>query len=176
MADEIKVDICVIGAGSGGLTVAAGASQMGAKVVLIERGPMGGDCLNEGCVPSKSLLAAAHAAQGIRDSGRFGVNGGEPAIDFAAVHGHGRSVIDGIAPHDSVERYEGLGVRVIQAAARFTAPDRVAAGELPPVAERVPAQPSVVVLLGDRTMGRHGGELRMLIGLPRDDPDFGMKH
>ena len=124
----VKVDICVIGAGSGGLSVAAGASQMGAPVALIERGAMGGDCLNYGCVPSKSLLAAAHAAQSIRDSGRFGVNGGAPAIDFAAVHDHVQGVIDGIAPHDSVERYEGLGVRVIQAAARFTAPDRVEAG------------------------------------------------
>ncbi|MEE2980664.1 MAG: FAD-dependent oxidoreductase [Pseudomonadota bacterium] len=125
---DIKVDICVIGAGSGGLSVAAGASQMGARVALVERGAMGGDCLNYGCVPSKSLLAAAHAAQGIRDSGRFGVNGSEPAIDFAAVHDHVQGVIAGIAPLDSVERYEGLGVTVIQAAARFTAPDRVAAG------------------------------------------------
>ncbi|MFP6744060.1 MAG: FAD-dependent oxidoreductase [Alphaproteobacteria bacterium] len=125
---DIKVDICVIGAGSGGLSVAAGASQMGARVALVERGAMGGDCLNYGCVPSKSLLAAAHAAQGIRDSGRFGVNGSEPAIDFAAVHDHVQGVIAGIAPLDSVERYEGLGVTVIQAAARFSAPDRVVAG------------------------------------------------
>ncbi len=129
MADEIKVDICVIGAGSGGLSVAAGASQMGAEVALIERDRMGGDCLNDGCVPSKSLLAAAHAAQRIRESGRFGVNGVEPAIDFAAVHAHVHEVIAGIAPHDSVERFEGLGVRVIKASARFTAPDRVAAGD-----------------------------------------------
>ncbi len=129
MADEIKVDICVIGAGSGGLSVAAGASQMGAGVALIERGRMGGDCLNEGCVPSKSLLAAAHAAQRMRESGRFGVNGAEPAIDFAAVHDHVHEVIAGIAPHDSVERFEGLGVRVIQASARFTGPDRVQAGD-----------------------------------------------
>ena len=129
MSSEIKVDICVIGAGSGGLSVAAGASQMGAGVALIERAKMGGDCLNYGCVPSKSLLAAAHAAQRIRVSGRFGVDGGEPAIDFAAVHRHVHGVIEGIAPHDSVERFEGLGVRVIRASARFTAPDRVAAGD-----------------------------------------------
>ena len=111
---EIKVDICVIGAGSGGLSVAAGASQMGARVALIERGLMGGDCLNYGCVPSKSLVAAAHTAQGIRDSSRFGVTGGEPVIDFAAVHDHVQGVIAGMAPHDSVERYEGLGVHVIR--------------------------------------------------------------
>ena len=116
---EIKVDICVIGAGSGGLSVAAGASQMGAQVALIERGLMGGDCLNYGCVPSKSLLAAAHAAQGIRESGRFGVTGGEPVIDFAAVHDHVQGVIAGIAPHDSVDdqislrpgKYVALSIR-----------------------------------------------------------------
>ena len=61
MTETLNVDICVIGAGSGGLTVAAGAAQMGAMVALVEKGKMGGDCLNYGCVPSKSLLAAAHA-------------------------------------------------------------------------------------------------------------------
>ena len=136
MTADIKVDICVIGAGSGGLSVAAGASQMGAEVALIERGRMGGDCLNYGCVPSKSLIAAGHAAQGIRESGKFGVNGVEPAIDFAAVHDHVQAVIAGIAPHDSVERFEGLGVRVIKASARFTAPDRVVAGDVTVQARR----------------------------------------
>ena len=66
--EQIKADICVIGAGSGGLSVAAGAAQMGAEVVLIERGEMGGDCLNYGCVPSKALIAAAEAAQAQRDA------------------------------------------------------------------------------------------------------------
>ena len=60
--DVLHADICIIGAGSGGLSVAAGAVQMGASVVLIEKGKMGGDCLNTGCVPSKALIAAAHAA------------------------------------------------------------------------------------------------------------------
>jgi pyruvate/2-oxoglutarate dehydrogenase complex dihydrolipoamide dehydrogenase (E3) component len=129
MAERIETDICVIGAGSGGLTVAAGAAQMGAKVVLIEKHKMGGDCLNTGCVPSKSLLAAAHGAQTIRDSGRFGVKGQVPEIDFQAVHDHIHGVIAAIAPNDSVERFEGLGVRVIKAAARFTGPDEVVAGD-----------------------------------------------
>ncbi len=129
MVRELKVDICVIGAGSGGLTVAAGASQMGAETALIEGGRMGGDCLNYGCVPSKSLLAAGHVAERIRHAGRFGVNGVEPTVDFAAVHGHVQDVIAGIAPHDSVERFEGLGVRVVQEYGRFTGPDRVQAGE-----------------------------------------------
>ena len=118
-------DICIIGAGSGGLSVAAGAVQMGASVVLIEKHLMGGDCLNTGCVPSKALLAAAHAAKEVRGSARFGVNGHEPMIDFAKVHAHVHGVITAIAPHDSVERFEGLGVTVIRGAARFTGPEEV---------------------------------------------------
>ena len=128
-ATEIKADICVIGAGSGGLSVAAAASQMGAATVLIEAAKMGGDCLNTGCVPSKSLLAAAHAAQAMRESARFGVNGAVPVVDFARVHDHVHDVIATIAPNDSVERFESLGVRVIEAHGRFIAPNRVAAGD-----------------------------------------------
>lgn len=124
----LQADLCVIGAGSGGLSVAAGAVQMGASVVLVEKHLMGGDCLNTGCVPSKALIAAAHAAAAVRGSGRFGVNGHEPAVDFAKVHKHVHGVIAAIAPHDSVERFEGLGVNVIQAAAQFTGPDEVEAG------------------------------------------------
>lgn len=122
-------DLCVIGAGAGGLTVAAGAAQMGASVVLIEKGVMGGDCLNTGCVPSKSLLAAARAAQDARDAARFGVHAGEPAIDFAAVMDHVQGVIDGIAPTDSQERFESLGVTVLRTEAHFTDPRTVAAGD-----------------------------------------------
>ena len=126
--ETIKTDICVIGGGSGGLSVAAGAQQMGAEVVLIERGEMGGDCLNRGSVPSKAMLAAGHAAQAMRESGRFGVNGQyEPPVDFQKVHDHIHGVIGTIAPHDSVERFEGLGVQVIQASARFLSPDEVEA-------------------------------------------------
>jgi pyruvate/2-oxoglutarate dehydrogenase complex dihydrolipoamide dehydrogenase (E3) component len=124
----IDTDICVIGAGSGGLSVAAGAAQMGASTVLIERGAMGGDCLNYGCVPSKSMIAAGRAADTIRHAGRFGVNGHEPQIDFGRVHDHIHGVIAAIAPNDSVERFEGLGVKVIRASARFTGPDTVEAG------------------------------------------------
>ncbi len=120
MADKTETDICVIGAGSGGLSLAAGAAQMGVKVVLIEKGKMGGDCLNTGCVPSKALIAASHAANLVRHAGRFGINGHEPEIDFLKVHDHVHGVIAAIAPHDSVERFEGLGVDVIQGAARFT--------------------------------------------------------
>ena len=127
MAERLNVDICVIGAGSGGLTVAAGASQMGASTVLLEKGKMGGDCLNYGCVPSKAMIAAGQAAEAIRGARRFGVDAEEPRIDFERVHDHVHGVIAGIAPHDSVERFEGLGVKVIQEAGRFTGPTTVSA-------------------------------------------------
>ncbi|HET8728245.1 MAG TPA: FAD-dependent oxidoreductase, partial [Alphaproteobacteria bacterium] len=129
MVSRIDTDICVIGAGSGGLTVAAGASQMGAPTVLIERGRMGGDCLNYGCVPSKSLLAAGHAARTMRTAGWFGVDGREPTVDFVGVHRHVHGVIDAIRPMDSEERFQGLGVRVIRESARFAGPDRIRAGD-----------------------------------------------
>jgi pyruvate/2-oxoglutarate dehydrogenase complex dihydrolipoamide dehydrogenase (E3) component len=128
MADILTPDLCVIGAGSGGLSVAAGASQMGARVVLIEKGKMGGDCLNYGCVPSKSLIAAAHAADAMRRGDRFGVRGHEPEVDFSKVHDHVKSVIAAIAPNDSVERFESFGVTVIQAEGRFVGANQVEAG------------------------------------------------
>jgi len=127
MSKIIDCDICVIGAGAGGLSVAAGAAQMGARSVLIEKAEMGGDCLNVGCVPSKALLAAAHSAEAVRGSGRFGVNGHEPEIDMLKVRAHVRKVIATIAHHDSQERFEGLGVQVLRGAGRFLQPDLVEA-------------------------------------------------
>jgi pyruvate/2-oxoglutarate dehydrogenase complex dihydrolipoamide dehydrogenase (E3) component len=127
VADRLEVDICVIGAGSGGLSVAAGAAQMGARVALVEKHKMGGDCLNYGCVPSKSLLAAAHAAAAQRQGAPFGVAPREPEVDFAKVHEHVHGVIAAIAPTDSVERFTGLGVTVILGAARFAGPREVVA-------------------------------------------------
>jgi pyruvate/2-oxoglutarate dehydrogenase complex dihydrolipoamide dehydrogenase (E3) component len=114
----LKADLAVIGAGSGGLSVAAGAAQLGLKVVLFERGEMGGDCLNTGCVPSKALISAAKAAHDARHAGRLGVHA-EPTVDFAAVMAHVHGVIETIAPIDSQERFEGLGVTVIRESARF---------------------------------------------------------
>lgn len=125
---DLKPDLCVIGAGSAGLSIAAGAVQMGASVVLIERGEMGGDCLNYGCVPSKALLAAASQAAAMRAGAKFGVAPVEPEVDFEQVMDHVADVIAGIAPHDSQERFEGLGVEVIRAAAKFVGPDAVEAG------------------------------------------------
>ncbi|MGB0939599.1 MAG: dihydrolipoyl dehydrogenase family protein [Candidatus Puniceispirillaceae bacterium] len=129
MTDEIiKTDICIIGGGSGGLSVAAGAAQMGAKTVLFERGEMGGDCLNTGCVPSKALLEAAKIAKiATHGSPSMGITAGDAQIDFAAVKSHIRDVIAGIAPHDSEERFRTLGVNVIKAEASFTSPDSVTA-------------------------------------------------
>ena len=125
---ELKPDICVIGAGSAGLSVAAGAAQLGAETVLIEAGEMGGDCLNYGCVPSKALLAAAHAAVRHRDGAAFGITSNPPAIDRARVMAHVKEVIAAIAPIDSVARFEGLGVTVLRDWARFVDRDTVEAG------------------------------------------------
>ena len=129
MTERIDADVCVIGAGSGGLSIAAGASQLGMKTVLIERGKMGGDCLNYGCVPSKALLAAAKRVKAARFNGAFGLSDTPPSVDFPAVMRHVHEVIAAIAPNDSVERFEGLGVRVIKAEARFAGPREVAAGD-----------------------------------------------
>ncbi|MCA8883215.1 MAG: FAD-dependent oxidoreductase [Rhodobacteraceae bacterium] len=116
--ERITCDLCVIGAGSGGLSVAAGAAQMGADVVLLEGAEMGGDCLNTGCVPSKALLAAAKRAP---------AGGGGPEV-YMAAQDHVAATIAAIAPHDGQERFEGLGVRVIRAYGRFVSAQEVTVG------------------------------------------------
>lgn len=136
MGETLRPDICVIGGGSGGLSVAAGAAAFGVDVVLIERGRMGGDCLNYGCVPSKSLIAAARHAAAIRRAPRFGISAGAPAVDFGAVRAHVRGVVEALAPHDSVARFTALGVRVIEASARFVDPRTVEAGGIRVAARR----------------------------------------
>ncbi|WP_109314365.1 dihydrolipoyl dehydrogenase family protein [Pseudovibrio ascidiaceicola] len=128
-AKTLTPDICVIGAGSGGLSVAAAAAAFGVDVVLIEKGKMGGDCLNYGCVPSKAIIAAGKAAATFRSSEKFGVGAQEPEIDFSKVNDHVHDVIATIAPHDSVERFEGLGVNVLQGAGEFISADTVKVGE-----------------------------------------------
>ena len=115
----ITVDLCILGAGSGGLSVASAASQMGLNVALIEKNKMGGDCLNYGCVPSKSILAAAKCAKIIRDTEPFGIENTEPKVDYTKLRDHIRGVIETIAPHDSVERFTGLGVTVLLGPACF---------------------------------------------------------
>ncbi|KAA0909758.1 dihydrolipoyl dehydrogenase family protein [Aquicoccus porphyridii] len=123
--ERIKADILVIGGGSGGLSVASGAAQMGADVVLLEGHKMGGDCLNYGCVPSKALLA-----MGKRAHAGTGTNHAE-ALD------HVRKVIATIEPHDSVERFEGLGVRVISDYGHFVSPTEVEVGGARITARRI---------------------------------------
>ena len=115
----LKPDICVIGAGSGGLSVAAAAAAFGVPVVLVEKHKMGGDCLNTGCVPSKALLAAAKHAVLAGSAPAFGVRA-NVAVDFIKVRDHVHGVIAAIAPIDSAERFTGLGVRVINGHAAFT--------------------------------------------------------
>ena len=127
--EEVSCDLCVIGAGSGGLSVAAAAAAFGQSVVLLEKHKMGGDCLNYGCVPSKALIAAGKRAHAMRTAAAFGIASVEPQVDRAKVHAHVRKVIAAIAPNDSVERFTGLGVRVIQAAGRFVDRATVVAGE-----------------------------------------------
>ncbi len=126
---QIETDICIIGAGSGGLSLAAGAVQMGARVVLLEGHLMGGDCLNFGCVPSKALIAAGKQAYAMNHGAQFGVKNVEPTVDYAAAKDHVRGVIDHIAPVDSQERFEGFGVHVIREFGKFISPNEVQAGE-----------------------------------------------
>ena len=116
---KIRADLCVIGAGSGGLSIAAGAVQMGASVILIEQSRMGGECLNTGCVPSKALLAAAARGD-----------------DFAAAYDHMRQVIAAIEPHDSAERFRGLGAHVVFGKAQFVAPRFLEVGDTSVTARR----------------------------------------
>ena len=135
--NRLKTDVLVIGAGSGGLSVAAGASQMGADVVLLEGHKMGGDCLNYGCVPSKALIASAKAAYGQRHSQAFGVADAPGRADYAAAKDHVQDVIAQIAPMDSQDRFEGFGVTVIRAFGQFISPTEVQAGDSIITARRV---------------------------------------
>ncbi|MEP4979015.1 FAD-dependent oxidoreductase [Ascidiaceihabitans sp.] len=134
---RIKTDVLVIGAGSGGLSVAAGASQMGASVTLLEGHKMGGDCLNFGCVPSKALIASAKAAYGQAHASPYGVADTDPQVDYAAAKDHVADVIATIAPVDSQERFEGFGVNVIREYGHFISPTEVQAGDTVIKARRV---------------------------------------
>ncbi len=126
---QIKTDILIIGAGSGGLSVAAGAAQMGADVVLLEGHKMGGDCLNYGCIPSKALIASGKAAYAQQHSAQYGVADAAGTVDYAAAKDHVADVIAQIAPVDSQERFEGFGINVIREFGRFISADEVQAGD-----------------------------------------------
>lgn len=137
-------DLIVIGAGSAGLTAAGGAAMFGLKVALIEQGAMGGECLNTGCVPSKALIAAAARAQAGRAGARLGVTLSGMDVDFAGVRAHVDAAIAAIAPHDSQERFEAMGVEVIRAPARFLDGRTVLAGN-----QQLSA-PRIVIATGSR--------------------------
>src|SRR5919197_5250270 len=114
-----RYNLIVLGAGSGGLTVAAGAALIGARVALLEKHRMGGDCLNDGCVPSKALLRAAKVAETVRTAGRYGIQASTPAAHAVKpVMEYVRSARARVAPHDSVERFTDLGVDVRLTAGR----------------------------------------------------------
>jgi pyruvate/2-oxoglutarate dehydrogenase complex dihydrolipoamide dehydrogenase (E3) component len=153
---SIEVDLCVIGAGSGGLSVASGAAQLGLNTVLVERAAMGGDCLNTGCVPSKALLAAGKRAQMHRKDDIKGITPHEPEIDFSAIKDHVFDTIKTIEPNDSPERFRRLGVNVILEEGRFIAPNKLQAGDLVIKARHF------VIATGSRAV------LPPLIGLDKD--------
>ena len=121
-------DVCVIGAGAGGLSVAAAAAAFGVPVVLVEQSRMGGEHLNYGCVPSKALLAAAKRVASLKEFSKFGLTA-EGTVDFAKVRAHMRQVIAALAPTDAAERFTGLGVRVIAGTAQFIDRATVSVGD-----------------------------------------------
>ncbi|MBU1077347.1 MAG: FAD-dependent oxidoreductase, partial [Spirochaetes bacterium] len=121
--------VIVIGAGSGGLVVASGAATFGAKVALIEGDKMGGDCLNTGCVPSKTFLKSAHLAHDINNSAEYGLKSSLGKTDLARVMKRVRSVIEEIEPHDSKPAYEKKGAKVFLAKAQIIDPHTVKAGK-----------------------------------------------
>jgi pyruvate/2-oxoglutarate dehydrogenase complex dihydrolipoamide dehydrogenase (E3) component len=121
-----RYNLVVIGAGTAGLVTAAGAAGLGAKVALVEKHLLGGDCLNVGCVPSKAIIRCSRAAFDVNESGRFGVRGGTSVeTDFAAVMERMRKLRADLSPHDSAQRFAKLGVDVFLGEARFASPDAI---------------------------------------------------
>src|SRR6056297_4211730 len=135
--ERLTCDLLILGAGSGGLSVAAGASQMGADVILLEGHKMGGDCLNYGCVPSKALIASAKSAHAMSHASPYGIADSAPLVDYAAAKDHVSDVIATIEPVDSQERFEGFGVRVVREYGQFVAPMEVEAGPYRITARRI---------------------------------------
>ena len=122
---KYDANLIVIGAGSGGLVSAYIAAAVKAKVILVEHDEMGGDCLNTGCVPSKSLIASAKMFHHIKHCSDYGISTTAPQVDFAAVMARVQGIVKAIAPHDSVQRYTSLGVNVMKGWAEITSPHTV---------------------------------------------------
>lgn len=137
-------NLIVIGGGSAGLIAAYIAATVRARVTLIERGHMGGDCLNTGCVPSKTLLASARMAATMRNADRYGIAAVAPEVDFAAVMSRVQEAVARIAPKDSMARYRSLGVDCVAGDARIVDPHHVAVGD------RVLSTRSIVIATGAR--------------------------
>lgn len=139
--DQELTDLVIIGGGTAGLVAAHGAAGMGASVIMIEPNHPGGDCLWTGCVPSKRILSAAHAAHVMRTADKHGIASVEPDIDFAAVMGSVKEAQEHISHHDSVERLENAGVRVIAEYGSFTANGEITAGD-----EMVPYRKAMIAV------------------------------
>lgn len=147
-------NVVVIGAGTAGLVTAAATAGLGGRVALVERGKMGGECLNTGCVPSKALISSARLVHQIRHGDRWGLAAQEPNFEFERVFQRMRERRDRIAPHDSRDRFEKLGVEVFEGSARFVSPHEVAIGET-----RLKAR-NVVIATGSRP------QIPLITGLP----------
>ncbi|MBZ9560073.1 MULTISPECIES: bifunctional TVP38/TMEM64 family protein/FAD-dependent oxidoreductase [unclassified Modicisalibacter] len=137
-------DVVVIGAGSAGLVASYIGSALRARVALVERERMGGECLNTGCVPSKALIHASRLAQQVREAPRLGIQTAAPRVDFAAVMAGVHRAVERVAPHDSAERYRSLGVEVVAGQAFLQTPWEVRVGE------RVLTTRHVIVATGAR--------------------------
>ena len=125
MLRKTDYDLCIIGGGAAGLVTAAGAASLGAKVLLIEKHRLGGDCLYTGCVPSKTIIHSAQVAHTIKDSQRFGISAQLDVIDQSKVMQRVAEVIKTIEPNDSPERFRAMGVELVFAEAQFIAKDRL---------------------------------------------------
>ena len=126
---SFDTNMVVIGAGSAGLVSSYIAAAVKAKVTLVEKHKMGGDCLNTGCVPSKALIRAAKVVKEVKDAGRYGISAGQPQVDFARVMDRVGQVVKDIEPHDSIERYTGLGVDCVTGEAKILSPWQVQVGD-----------------------------------------------
>jgi len=144
VTEQLRPDICIIGAGAAGLSLAAAAAAFGVPVVLIEKGRMGGECLNTGCVPSKAMIASARYAELCRNSGQFGIQQVLSGIEFDKVNDRIHRVISAIAPNDSKERFTGLGVRVIEGTAWFRNARTVVVGPEHDISHEIAARRFVI--------------------------------
>lgn len=169
---ERSLDLIAVGGGTAGLVTAAGGAGLGARVALVERDRLGGECLWNGCVPSKALIAASRAAHAARTASRLGIHPGDVRVAFDEVLDHVRRVQARIAPHDSPERFRGLGVQVVEGTARFVKAHTIQVGEELLTARHIViatgTKPDVPPIAGLSEVPYHTNETIFSIGaLPR---------